>query len=113
MDQQDPTILVGAMVMGAVTFCYAWSLALSQVASSRVGNTLGAGYGRVARFRAFCAWSLQVRRLVFFFSVHLGTSKASHTQSLSSENQPGFQSRRVRVRRFVNPLVYFFSTHHG
>jgi MATE family multidrug resistance protein len=51
---------VSAMVMGAITCCYAWSLALSQVASSRVGNTLGAGDGRSARFRAFCAWSLQL-----------------------------------------------------
>jgi MATE family multidrug resistance protein len=51
---------VSAMVMGAITCAYAWSLALSQVASSRVGNTLGEGDGGAARFRAFCAWSLQL-----------------------------------------------------
>ena len=31
---------VSAMIMGAITCCYAWSLALSQVASSRVGEFL-------------------------------------------------------------------------
>ena len=31
---------VSAMIMGAITCCYAWSLALSQVASSRVGELL-------------------------------------------------------------------------
>lgn len=31
---------VSAMIMGAITCCYAWSLALSQVASSRVGKFL-------------------------------------------------------------------------
>ena len=36
---------VSAMIMGAITCAYAWSLALSQVASSRVGNALGEGHG--------------------------------------------------------------------
>lgn len=51
---------VSAMIMGAITCCYAWSLALSQVASSRVGNALGEGEGTVAKFRARCAWFLQL-----------------------------------------------------
>ena len=56
---------VSAMIMGVVTLCYAWSLALSQSASSRVGNTLGTGDGQLARFRAFSAWTAQ---LVFALS---------------------------------------------
>ena len=51
---------VSAMIMGAITCAYAWSLALSQVASSRVGNALGEGHGAVAKFRARCAWFLQL-----------------------------------------------------
>jgi len=59
---------VSAMVMGCITCQYAWSLALSQVASSRVGNTLGEGHGTLARFRALAAWSLQ---LVFAVGVQV------------------------------------------
>lgn len=51
---------VSAMVMGVISICYAWSLALSQSASSRVGNTLGEGDGKLARFRGFCAWTAQL-----------------------------------------------------
>lgn len=49
-----------AMVMGMITLEYAWSLALSQSSSSRVGNTLGEGDGRLAKRRAFTAWSTQL-----------------------------------------------------
>ena len=51
---------VSAMIMGVISICYSWSLALSQSASSRVGNTLGEGDGKLARYRATCAWTVQL-----------------------------------------------------